>query len=96
MIGVSSVLTTGDVQVVTTSGRGHTPEEIADMCLNKVMSVADTAPQPIKDQARAFRDRLRSVLVHYMKQAARSDRTTLVNRLREAGHHDAAELIFRL
>lgn len=86
----------GPVMVETTSGRGFTPEEWTERLLNKLIHIADTAPPAIKDQAIAFRDAMRPAIVHYMKQAINSDRTTLTAKLREAGHNDVADLIGRL
>jgi hypothetical protein len=34
----------GDVMVYTSSDSGHSPEQIADMALNRIMSVSETAP----------------------------------------------------
>ena len=73
-------------EVNTTSGRGHTPEELADRALDKIMYVSKDANPLIRDQAEAFRGHIRQVLVKYLKQAVTSDRTTLANKLREAGH----------
>lgn len=86
----------GPVMVETTSGRGFTPEEWTERLLNKLIHIADTAPPAIKDQAIAFRDAMRPAIVHYMKQAINSDRTTLTAKLKEAGHNDVADLIGRL
>ncbi len=86
----------GPVMVETTSGRGFTPEEWTERLLNKLIHIADTAPPAIKDQAVAFREAMRPAIVHYMKQAINSDRTTLSAKLREAGHNDVADLIGRL
>ena len=38
----------GDLGVKTTHGRGHTAEEIANMATDKLISVSDTAPGPIR------------------------------------------------
>lgn len=84
------------VSVISTSGRGMTPEEVAELALAKLISVADTAPPEIAMQAKAFREKMRLVLVHYMKQAIASDRTTVYNALTDAGHPELAELIRRL
>jgi hypothetical protein len=86
----------GPVMVETTSGRGFTPEEWTERLLNKLIHIADTAPPAIRDQAVAFREAMRPAIVHYMKQAINSDRTTLSAKLREAGHNDVADLIGRL
>lgn len=84
------------VSVISTSGRGMTPEEVADLAMSKIIHVADTAPPEIAAQAKAFKDRLRAVVIYYMKQAVASDRTTVYNALTDAGHPELAELIRRL
>jgi hypothetical protein len=84
------------VDVKTTTNRGFTPEEVAERCAQKVISISDTAPPAIQAQARAFRGRLVKVLEFYMREAIKSDRTTVYNALTDAGHKDLAELIRRL
>jgi hypothetical protein len=89
-------LSPGIVEVQTTQHRGFTPEEVAERCLTKLLSVSDTAPPAIRDQAKAYKERMRAVLVFYMKEAVQSDRTTVNNALLDAGHKDLAEMIRRL
>lgn len=84
------------VDVITTSGRGLTPEEVTELALAKLISISDTAPPEIAEQARAYRERMRLVIIHYMRKAIASDRTTVYNILRDAGHPDIAETIRRL
>ena len=84
------------VGVRATSNRGFTPEELAEQCADKVVSVADTAPPAIRDQAIAFKGRVQKLVEVYLKQAVHSDRTTVYNALQEAGHPELAELIRRL
>lgn len=84
------------VQVHTTSGRGFTPEEVASRCTDRLVSVSDTAPPVIRDQARAFKLQVENVVAHYMREAIASDRTTVYNALKDAGHPELAELIRRL
>jgi hypothetical protein len=86
----------GIVDVATTQGRGFTAEEVAERCLNKILMVSDSAPSAIKEQAFAYKDSLRSVLVFYIKEAIKSDRTTVCNALLDAGQKELAELIRRL
>ena len=76
----------GNVMVQSTSGRGFTPEELAEMALDKIVYVGSKSHPVIREQAEAFKNNLRIVLVQYLQQAVRSDRTTIANRLREAGH----------
>lgn len=83
----------GDVAVLTTEGRGFTPDEIADRALAKIMYVSKDANPLIRDQAEAFKESIRETLVFYLKQAVQSDRTTLANRLREAGHSDLIKIL---
>jgi len=64
------------VDVVTTDNGGHPPEFWANQAVQKIMHVADSAPQPIRDQAKAFRDTMEYVILHAVKQAIESDRTT--------------------
>lgn len=87
------VLLTGNVMVQTTSGRGFTPEEIAERALDKIIYVGKDANPLIKDQAEAFKENIRHVLVHYLKEAVQSDRTTIANRLRDAGHPELINLL---
>lgn len=87
---------TPQVEVKTTSGRGLNAEEVADLAVSKLISISDTAPTAIKAQAIAFREHMRRVVLHYVRQAIASDRTTVYNALREAGHPDLAEMIRRL
>ena len=84
------------VLVNTTKGRGFTPEELSEQCVQKLISVSDTAPPAIRDQARAFSKHIETLVAYYMRQAIRSDRTTVYNALNDAGHPDLAELIRRL
>ena len=86
----------GIVEVQTSNHRGFTPEEVAERCLDKILSVSDTAPPAIRDQAIAYKDHLRAGLVFYIKEAVQSDSTTDGNALVDAGHKDLAELIRRL
>jgi hypothetical protein len=84
------------VLVNTTNNRGFTPEELAEQCMQKVISVADSAPPGLQEQARAFSKDIERLVAYYMRQAIRSDRTTVYNALTDAGHPELAELIRRL
>tara|TARA_R110000744_G_scaffold127276_3_gene234025 strand:- start:2427 stop:2717 length:291 start_codon:yes stop_codon:yes gene_type:complete len=84
------------VSVFTSVDSGHSPEQIADMALNKIMIVNDSAPPVIRDQAIAHRDKLREVLIYYMNSMAKSERTTIWALMKKQGHDDIAEIIRRL
>lgn len=89
-------IATGEVQevtVLTTSGRGFTPEEIAERALDKIIYVGSYTHPAIRDQAEAFRENIRKVLVFYMYEAIRSNNTTLANRLNDAGHPELTPIL---
>ena len=86
----------GNVGVFTSTNRGHSAEEMAEMALNKIMLVSEDAPPVIRDQAIAHRDKLKEVLVFYMHRMAQSERTTMWSRMKQQGHDDIAEIIRRL
>jgi hypothetical protein len=83
----------GNVTVFSTSGRGFTPEELAEQALDKIVYVGSKSHPVIREQAEAFKNSLRIVLTQYLQQAVRSDRTTIANRLREAGHPELTILL---
>lgn len=84
------------VEVRTTQGRGFTPEEVAERCAEKIVSVSETAPPVIRDQAVAFRGQIEALVAFYLREAVKSDRTTVYNALKDAGNPELAELVRRL
>jgi len=84
------------VEVHTSHNRGFTPEEVADRCANRIIAVGDNAPLAIQAQARSFRSNIVKVIEFYMREAIKSDRTSVYNALIDAGHKDLANLIRRM
>ena len=84
------------VNVQTTNNRGFTPDEVAERCVEKLISVSNTAHPAIRDQAKAFQKHMEKVVAFYMREAIRSDRTTVYNALIDAGHPKLADAIRRL
>lgn len=84
------------IDVVTTENRGFTPDEVAERCIEKLISVSDTAHPVIRDQAKAYKKQMEKVVAFYMREAIRSDRTTVYNAIKDAGHPELAEAIRRL
>jgi len=82
-----------DYDVITTSDGGMTPEQVAELCLAKIIYVGDEANPLLKEQALAYKDSIRQVLVFYMKQAIKSNHTTIANKLRKAGHSELTTLL---
>ena len=75
------------------SGRGFTPEELAENALDRIISISSTADPVIRQQAEAFRQHIRAVLVSYGKQCVKSNHTTIANRLRDAGYSELTQLL---
>tara|TARA_R100000426_G_scaffold50154_2_gene36827 strand:- start:935 stop:1090 length:156 start_codon:yes stop_codon:yes gene_type:complete len=50
----------------------------------------------IAQQAEAFKESVSNVILFYMKEAIKSDRTTLIAQLEQQGHQDMAEILRRL
>lgn len=84
------------VTVKTTENRGFSPDEVAERCVEKLISVSDTAHPALRDQAHAFQRHMKKVVAFYMREAIKSDRTTIYNALCDAGHPDLAEALRRL
>jgi hypothetical protein len=84
------------VDVRTTSNRGFTPEEVAQRCADKIVAVGDSAPPAIRDQALAYKRNITKVIEFYLREAVKSDRTTVYNAINDAGHPELAELIRRM
>jgi hypothetical protein len=83
----------GNVMVMATESRGFTPEEIAERALDKIIYVGSHTHPAIRDQAEAFKDNIRQVLVHYMHEAVRSHNVTLVNKFNQAGHPELIPIL---
>lgn len=86
----------GAVNVMTSSGGGHSPEQVAELCVDRLIRVSDTAPPEIAMQAKAFREQMLAVVLHYVRMAAREDRESVIAKLELAGAADIAQQIRRL
>lgn len=85
--------TVSPVTVMTSTNGGHSPEQIAEMCVNRLIRVADTAPPEIAVQARTFRGHMLDVVLNYVRMAAVEDRATVVAKLEQAGLYDASRVV---
>lgn len=83
----------GPVTVMTADNGGHSPEQVAELCVNRLISIADSAPPELAMQARAFREQMLAVVLQYVRMAALEDRETVVTKLEQAGMADLAHLI---
>lgn len=82
------------VDVVTSDG-GHPVEFWAKQATDKIMSVSETAPPEIREQAAAFKDRIGAVVLYYIKEAIKDNNSVVSMKLADAGHPQLANLIGR-
>tara|TARA_R110000823_G_scaffold313363_1_gene440979 strand:- start:445 stop:732 length:288 start_codon:yes stop_codon:yes gene_type:complete len=92
-LGTSSV---GSVNVMTSDKGGLTNEQVADLAVDKIVSISDEAPAHIRQQANQFREHLKKVMYHYLLLARKEERGSIVHILRSNGHKEMAEYIRRL
>lgn len=93
MLSSVSSIQVGEFKIAAVSGRGFTPEELAEQALDKIIYIGGNCHPAIRDQAEVFKARIRGVLVDSLRQAVRSNHTTLANRFRAAGHPELVKLL---
>tara|TARA_R100000541_G_scaffold30712_1_gene39638 strand:+ start:390 stop:680 length:291 start_codon:yes stop_codon:yes gene_type:complete len=96
MFSINSDTEVGNLGVVTTDHRGHTVEEVAQMATDRLVSISDTAPAPIRDQAHVFKETCKQVITYYMNEAVKNHVCTVCNELEKQGQKDLANIIRRL
>jgi len=96
MLQVDLEASVGTLGVETTHYRGHTPEEWAKMAANRIVSISNTAPEPLQQQAHLFKEQVEAVLADYMHKAVDSHMCTVGNFLEQQGHGDMAAILRRL
>jgi hypothetical protein len=96
MFSLRSDLEVGSLGVTTTDNRGLSVDEVSEMAVNKIISVSDTAPAPIRAQAHAFKDACKKIVMYYMQEAIKNHMCTIGNQLEQQGQKDLANIIRRL
>ena len=91
-----SVGTIGSVNIMTSENGGLSNDQIAEMLANKLIFISDDAPEPIRLQAEAFRDRVRNMAQYYIELARKEERASICAKVREAGEMELANAIGRL
>ncbi len=89
----ASTLEVGSVVVATTQNKGHDPEFWAKAAADRIVSVGGNCHPLIAQQAEAFKESVQATAVFYIKEAIKSDRTTLIAELEKQGHADMANII---
>ena len=86
----------GNVLVATTNNKGHDPEFWAQTIADRIVSVGGNCHPVIAQQAEEFKEAVKATTLHYIKEAIKSDRTTLTAEFERQGHKDMADIIRRL
>jgi hypothetical protein len=89
----ASTLEVGNVVVATTQNKGHDPEFWAKTASDSIVSVGGNCHPLIAQQAEAFKQSVETTVSFYIKEAIKSDRTTLIAELERQGHGDMANII---
>ena len=92
----SAEMTVPDVSVYTSNNGGHTNEQLVEMALAKLINISEDAHPAIKEQAKAFRDKIAYVMLQYIALAKKEERATIMYTLEKNGHSDMANIIRRL
>lgn len=86
----------GQIEVAIAPNGGHPPEFWAHRAALRIVAISDAAPPVIRDQAVAFSTHIEQAILYYMKEAIRSDRSTVSKTLVDAGHPDLADAVRRI
>ncbi len=86
----------GAVNIVTSENGGLSNDQIAEMLATKLIYISDDAPEPIRLQAEAFRDKVRNLAQYYIELARKEERASICAKVREAGQIELAKAIGRL
>ena len=85
----------GPVKVTAEKNKGHSPEFWADRAADRICGISKDAPDHVRQQAEAFRERVRDEILKSILGALRSDRQTMAGELRSSGYEVIAEQILR-
>ena len=93
MFNVSIESNIGTPTVVTTTDRGMNAEEWAELAVKRIVDVSMDAPMPLREQALAYQNSIKALLIDYFYKVARSERATIKVILEKQGHADIAKNI---
>lgn len=86
----------GSPLVIATSGRGHSPEELAELATNRIIQVGQNSHPLVVEQAKAFREQIREILTGYFYKAQSEERATIKIKISENGFADLANVLDKL
>jgi len=86
----------GQVFVTTTQQKGHDPDFWAQSACDRIISVGNNSHPLIAQQAEAFKENVQKIILYYIQEAIKSDRTTLIAELERQGQQEMANILRRL
>lgn len=86
----------GQVFVTTTEQKGHSPDFWAKSASDRIISVGNKSHPLIAQQAEAFKESVQRIVLFYLQEAIKSDRTTLIAELELQGQQEMANILRRL
>ena len=86
----------GEVRIITTDNRGFNAEEMADLTVDKIIFIGRNSHPAIIEQARAFKEQIRQVLVAAFTEAQQEERKTICAQLDLQCQSGLADIIRRL
>lgn len=81
--------------VKTSDFGGLSNEDLAEVCAQRILHVADSAPPAIREQAKFFQDHLRKILLDFLGRASSSERAKCIQICANGGFEQAAHLLRR-
>ena len=82
--------------VKTSNYGGLSADDIAEICTNKIISVSETAPSAVKEQAKFFKNQVYTTIKTHVLQAMESEREKCVQTCVQGGHDEVANILRRL
>ena len=86
----------GAYAVHTTNFKGHDPDFWAETATERIINIGGNCHPLIAQQAEAFKRDVLQTISYYMKEAIKSDRTTLIAELEKQGQQEMADILRRL
>ena len=86
----------GAYAVHTTDFQGHDPDFWAETATERIINIGGNCHPLIAQQAEAFKRDVLQTISYYMKEAIKSDRTTLIAELEKQGQQEMADILRRL
>jgi hypothetical protein len=81
--------------VKTSDFGGLSCEDLSQLCADRIIGVAESAPPAIREQAKFFRERVEKTIFDYLKRAQQSERATCIQICLQGGEEKAAHLLRR-